>query len=318
MLPATKLLPQGGTWSLADSVIDIGKILEGSIPLGKIGQIIVGIKPYQTGKGVPKQTKEIGEGKVFTSDRKVDDTYIRCVIGKDFHRYVYVNEPSMYLSYGKWLAEPRETAPFFKEKIIIRQTSDSLIAHLDSNKWINLNNVYNVAVEDENYSNLYVLSLLNSKLMNCIYQFISQEKGKTFAEVKKVYLEKLPIKPVRNDTRKLFEIIAQKIIQLSLDLNKRKQNFYKLLKAEFGLSRLPKKMDSFFKMNYEEFIKALGVKLSMLQKAELIDIFENNKKILSALFEEIQSLKFETDKQICTLYELTNEERAVVLETSTS
>ena len=37
----------------------------------------------------------------------------------------------MYLSYGEWLAEPRKKAPFFDdEKIILRQTADSLICLL--------------------------------------------------------------------------------------------------------------------------------------------------------------------------------------------
>jgi adenine-specific DNA-methyltransferase len=76
----------------------------------------------------------------------------------------------------------------------LRQTSDSIIAHFDETKSINLNNVYNIGTLNSKYNLKYVLALLNSKLINLYYQSISQEKGRLFAEVKKVYLEQIPIK----------------------------------------------------------------------------------------------------------------------------
>jgi adenine-specific DNA methylase len=159
--------------------------------------IVVGIKAYQTGKGIPKQTPDIVKNKPFTANNKIDDTYRLCIVGSDFHRYRFIRKPSMYLKYGEWLAEPRPEAPFYDaEKIIIRQTSDSLICHLDEEKSVNLNNVYNVGKPADGFSLKYILALLNSRLMNAVYQEIAQEKGKLFAEVKKVYLKKLPVKQI--------------------------------------------------------------------------------------------------------------------------
>jgi hypothetical protein len=75
----------------------------------------------------------------------------------------------------------------------LRQTADSIIAHLDLTLSINLNNVYNIGQIDSNYNIKYILGILNSRVIKYLYQNISQEKGRVFAEVKKVYLEKIPI-----------------------------------------------------------------------------------------------------------------------------
>ena len=118
----------------------------------------------------------------------------------------------MYLKYGQWLAEQRETAPFFEEKIILRQTSDSLIGNLDLTKSLNLNNVYNIGQINQYYDIKYILGLLNSRLMNYLYQNISQEKGRLFAEVKKVYLEKLPIINADASQQKIISLLVDKIL----------------------------------------------------------------------------------------------------------
>jgi hypothetical protein len=78
-------------------------------------------------------------------------------------------------------------------KIIARQTSDIIRAALDTNKFYNLNNVYNIELINNKYDYKYLLGILNSKLMVHIYQSIVPEKGRVFAEIKKVNLDKLPI-----------------------------------------------------------------------------------------------------------------------------
>jgi adenine-specific DNA-methyltransferase len=201
-------------FDLNDSAININRQNKEFLPLGDISNIVVGIKPYQVGKGKPFQTKEIGERKVFTSNVQIDETYKLCIIGRDFHRYGFLKSPSMFLKYGKWLAEPRESAPFFETKLILRQTSDSLIAHIDYSQSVNLNNVYNIGGINLDFDIKYILGLLNSKLMNYFYQNISQEKGRLFAEVKKVYLKKLPILNVDHEQQSKITQLVDNILEM--------------------------------------------------------------------------------------------------------
>ncbi|QJD94721.1 type II restriction endonuclease [Mucilaginibacter robiniae] len=202
------------------SAMNISLSHPNSIYLGDISKIIVGIKPYQVGKGKPKQVKEVVDNKIYTSTIKLDDDYRLCINGKDFHRYGLINKPTMFLKYGEWLAEPRKSAFFDEEKIILRQTSDSIIAMLDSSKSLNLNNVYNIGHIDAKYKYKYVLGLINSSLINYIYQNISQDKGRSFAEVKKVYLEKLPIiKATNRQQNDLSMIVDEIILKKESDIN---------------------------------------------------------------------------------------------------
>lgn len=201
-----------GLISPQESTLETGKILDGPefrlssdpsilasisgdfVALGKIAAITAGIKPYQTGKGKPKQTREVVKAKPFTADEKVDDSYKLCFVGKNFRRYRIVRPPGMYLAYGEWLAEPRPKAPFFdSQKIILRQTADSLIGFLDRSRAVNLNNVYNVGPSSGGFRLEYILALLNSEVLNDIYQELVQEQGRVFPEVKKTFLARLPI-----------------------------------------------------------------------------------------------------------------------------
>jgi hypothetical protein len=156
----------------------------------------MGIKPYQKGKGYPKQSEKIVKNRVFDSNKRIDNNYKPYLIGKDIDRYSINYSNRRFIKYGKWLAEPRFTAPFEREKIVIRQTSDVIRAVIDSKYYYNLNNIYNIEIKNDNYNYKYLLGILNSSLMVYIYQKIVPEKGRVFAEIKKVNLDKLPVFPI--------------------------------------------------------------------------------------------------------------------------
>jgi type I restriction-modification system DNA methylase subunit len=183
-------IKQGNSDSLLQRIISF------TIPLNLIAICIMGIKPYQKGKGYPKQTEKTVKNRIFDSAKKTDNTYKPYLIGKDIDRYSINYSNKKYIKYGKWLAEPRFTAPFEKEKIIVRQTSDIIRAVIDSKKYYSLNNIYNIEITNSLYNYKYLLGILNSSLMVYIYQNIVPEKGKVFAEIKKVNLDKLPIFPI--------------------------------------------------------------------------------------------------------------------------
>ncbi|MAT98215.1 MAG: hypothetical protein CL608_13805, partial [Anaerolineaceae bacterium] len=167
--------------------------------LDEIAEITVGIKPYQTGKGKPKQTKADVKSRIYDATYKVDDTYKRYLMGRDVNRYVIAPLEDRWLSYGDWLAEPRPAAPFFNDKkILIRQTGDSIIAALDTAQHLTLNNIHNlniIAVISVSYE--FLLAILNSKLITAYHQIFVPEAGRTFAEVKTVDLVQLPIPKIK-------------------------------------------------------------------------------------------------------------------------
>ncbi|MCK4738516.1 MAG: N-6 DNA methylase [Deltaproteobacteria bacterium] len=201
----------------------MNKINGVSITLGNISKNTVGIKPYQKGKGKPKQNERIVKDRIYDSETAVDSTYKQYLIGKDIDKYKVSILANRFIKYGKNLAEPRQSAPFESKKIILRQTSDIIRAVIDDNNYYNLNNIYNIEITNNNYSYEYLLGILNSKSMIYIYQNIVPEKGKVFAEVKKINLKKLPIRTIdlSNKTEKAVHDKMVSLVNTMLELNKK-------------------------------------------------------------------------------------------------
>ncbi len=159
--------------------------------------INVGIKPYQTGKGTPKQTKEIVSSRPFDSDNKATEWHRQYLRGTDINRYLISPQKLRFIKYGIWLAEPRPAANFdAKRKIFMRQTGDSLIAAMDEKQLLSLNNMHVLVPRDNSYDLNFMLGIINSKLLNWIYQRTNPEVGEALAEVKKDHVAKLPIRQI--------------------------------------------------------------------------------------------------------------------------
>jgi len=173
------------------------KCQTGSSPLETYCKVTVGIKPYQVGKGVPPQTKADVDNRTFDCESKATPLHRLYLRGRDINRYIVAPLEQRFIKFGPWLAEPRPAANFdAKQKLVMRQTGDSLIATLDDKQYLCLNNMHVIAPLTDFPSIYYFLGLINSKLMNFIYQTINPEKGEALAEVKRSHVAGLPIRPV--------------------------------------------------------------------------------------------------------------------------
>ncbi len=191
----------------------IQKLRTDTEQLKNIMSIKNGVKPYEVGKGNPKQTKVTLSEKSFTKSTKVDDTFVPLIGGSDFHRYTLKWNNDNYISYGPWLAAPRDAEIFQKdEKIIVRQTSDKLIATIIEKGFVMRNNTHILLPDKPNYKLKFILALLNSKLFDFIYWTINPEKGEALAEVKAMHLDQLPIKMADTKTQEKIETLVDQIL----------------------------------------------------------------------------------------------------------
>jgi hypothetical protein len=110
------------------------------------------------------------------------------------------------LQYGSWLAEPRPAADFDAPvKIFMRQTGDSLVAALDTARFLCLNNMHVLVPQNDAPSPFYLLAVINSKLLNWYYHTLNPEIGEALAEVKKTHIAKLPVRmPTLSDAADKF------------------------------------------------------------------------------------------------------------------
>jgi len=153
-----------------------------------------GVKPFEKGKGTPPQSEKIMREKPFVFEgNKPSSEWSPLLRGSLIHRYINKWNNDYWIKYGEWLAAPRDPSIFkVPEKLIIRQTGDSLIATVIKNGIICRDNLH-IIINNSDLNILFFLALLNSTFLNFIYEIMNPEKGEALAQVKKSHVEQLPI-----------------------------------------------------------------------------------------------------------------------------
>ena len=110
----------------------------------------------------------------FQSHTKKDESFVPYLRGKNILFYQYIWNNDSFISYGNWLAEPREIDFFEGERIILRQIPSKnklLVTFLDEGFIID-QSVFIARFFENILSPKYILSILGSTLMN--YYFKNQ------------------------------------------------------------------------------------------------------------------------------------------------
>ena len=147
------------------------------------------------------------------------------------------------------------------ERLLIRQTDNDLIVAYHSEKELGRfytdNTLFTVLPNSQEINLKYLLGLFNSHLLNFIYHFISQEQGKSQAQVKISVLNKLPVVIPAEEQQRPVVALVNKILsakvsnpdrdttELEKEINKHVYELYTLTSEEIGIvenwvSKLPK------------------------------------------------------------------------------
>jgi type I restriction-modification system DNA methylase subunit len=304
--------------SLTENIYRLkNKIENNSFLIKDLFDIKNGVKPYEVGKGKPPQTKEVLDSKPYTSETKIDETFTPLIGGSSFNKYKLLWNNDYWIKYGEWLAAPRDKSIFdAKEKLIFRQTSDSIIGMYIIDNFVMRNNTHILLSKTENDMNLkYALSVLNSKLINYYYQLINPEKGEALAEVKAFHLENLPIKQISLSDQQPFIEKAETMLQKNKELQTIKTNLVKLLQSRYSSININTKLSNWNELNFKDFCKELEkqkIKLSISEQAELMQYFEAEQTKANIIQQTITQTDKEIDQMVYKLYELTDEEIKIV------
>lgn len=151
-----------------------------------------------------------------------DDNWLPLMRGSLMNKYENNWNKNYYVLYGKNLGAPRDSKIFeAKEKIIIRQTSDRLIATIIGENIICRKNLHILISNSINHN--FILGVLNSKLTDFYYYQINPEKGEVLAEVKKTHVEQLPIPKITPENQPLHDALV-KLVDQMLQAKKDEQN----------------------------------------------------------------------------------------------
>ena len=170
------------------------KLRQKNEPFERDCVIIWGIKPYQVGYGIPAQTREMLEKRVYHATTNRGQEWKPLVVGGNVNRYSLQFPGDLFIKYGKWLMYSSNEQLMLGPKILMRQTSDILRCCYDDRSYYCQNSVF--IIYSASLDLKYLLALLNSKLLGFVYKCGNPQTGKVFAEIKPSVIKTLPIRRI--------------------------------------------------------------------------------------------------------------------------
>ncbi|MBS4000821.1 MAG: DUF559 domain-containing protein [Desulfobulbaceae bacterium] len=296
----------------------IEKVNQNSIKLNSICNLYSGLKEYEIGKGIPKQTSSDVINKVFNSNYKISDDYLKHLSGNNIKRYQidWMNE---YIKYGEWLAAPRKKDIFIGDRIIIREIPDTrgIIATFVSDDYTTKNtaHVCKLISEDSNYDYRFILTILNSTLLGYYFKFNFSEFDNVFPKAKLGQCKELPIPNISPEAQVPFIELADIMLEKNKELQDVKNKFLDLLKADFSIEKLSTKLQNWYELSWADFtaeLRKLKIELKGVHKEDWSERLTR----MTSKAQEIKAIINQTDRTIdqlvYQLYELSDEEIRIV------
>ncbi|MEX1003113.1 MAG: TaqI-like C-terminal specificity domain-containing protein [Crocinitomicaceae bacterium] len=296
----------------------LSKFKKNVVPLSSFTEIGRGVGVYHKRVG---HTKEFISKDPYQSETKVDETFVPYLRGKNVNRWKITWNNDSYISYGKWLAEPREPKFFEGKRLILRQIpSKRLIATYIEDQFIIDQSVFIARFLDvEKFNPLETLAILNSGAMSFYFRYKYSEFDDLFPKVKLQHFKDFPISlKIKNGSN--LEKISAKRLELERFSFSLEKKFCNYLKHYFKIHSLGKKLEGWSSIDFGVFIKELnkaikkadGEKLSKTDEMEWMELFEAKKTEALKLKAEIDKTDKEIDKMVYELYGLTEEEIGIV------
>ncbi|MGJ0352582.1 Eco57I restriction-modification methylase domain-containing protein [Aliarcobacter cryaerophilus] len=257
-----------------------------------------------------KRGMEIGKKDLFEDDAKIE-----CLIGQDVQKYSILLTDSKVNSSNK---EYLRLKDFFNNKLIyLRRVSPILIASIFDKDIAFNKNIYGISIIDS-FDIKYILVLINSKLLDFYYKTkFSTKKEDVFPEIQTYLFNQLPIKEISLKGQEPFIQKADLMLELNKKLQELKQNFIN----ELNLEKVSTKLQKFEELDFDDFVKeyAKAKKLKFADKLEERNfknewqrLFENDKKGVLEIQNQINITDKEIDSMVYDFYGLTKEEITIV------
>jgi len=310
---------------LTDAVFKLfEKLNTSSQKLGNLSVITGGYKPYQVGYGKSiegnfSQTQNDVKNRVYHSETQIDDSYYPDIKGLNIDRY-NIKQNTQWVKWGDWLMSPKKFTDFVNPKLVVREvTGKNIYACYDDFGYFTNDTTHMVRGADSN-NLLYYLAIINSTLMGWYFRVNFGESNDLFPKIKVNELKELPIKAISTKSQQLFFEKTVGILKLNKKLQNISFNFQKYIQSQFSIEKLSNKLQTWYKLDFGDFIKELnksikkvkGVKLSKIVEMEWMELFEEKKAETDSLKAEIDKTDKEIDTMVYELYGLTEEEIKIV------
>lgn len=279
-------------------------------------EVSQGLIPYDKYRGHDEYTIK---NRIWHSNVKKDETYKKELKGEDVKQYLLNWNNELWISYGEWLAAPRERKFFVNKRILIREiTKDKLFACYTEEEFYNTPSLVNVINEKDILELKYILTIINSKLLGWYHNKTSPKANKgLFPKILVNDVRNLPLVNIPLEKQQPFIEKADKMLSLNRELQDLSQKFQRMLLRKFDLEKLSTKLQEWYLLDFSDFIKELKrlkVKLSLSQESEWEEYFLEEKSKAIAVDSEIKNTDKEIDSMVYKLYDLTDEEIKIIEE----
>lgn len=182
----------------------ISKIRKNSTRLDAFADVSQGVIPYDVHAGTPK---EIKDAKAYNSNTQKDSTYKKMLKGADVRRYNLKWNGKNWISYGPWLANPREPKFFTDPRLLFREiTNPYIYCTYTEDEYYNNPSIIN-ATSFNNVNPKYILGIVNSKLLNYFHRKNSPKANK--GDFPKMLIKDVREMPIKIGTdEQVSEIIS--------------------------------------------------------------------------------------------------------------
>ena len=299
---------------VSSSILSIlAKIEKSKKHLIEMADFSLGITPYDKYKG---HSEYVIKNRKFHSSTKIDESYKPLIDGSNIIRFFVSSTEKEYIKYGDWLGAKREERFFTEPRIIVRQIVSGNPPRIYAGyteQPLYFTQIGFSIISKGAINNKTLLCILNSDLMNFYhkFKFLDLEKD-IFQKVLIANCKEFPIPEIPLEAQQPFIALADKILTLNETLQKKSTNFLKVVKQTFALEKISTKLETFYNLDFDGFMKELKQKVTPKTKLEWLEVFEETKKSLQDLKQQIDSTDKEINALVYKLYNLTDEEIKIV------
>jgi hypothetical protein len=188
----------------------------------------VGVQAYDVHTGQQRSTIE---SRAYHANYKKDKTFRRELNGSDVRRYSHQWSEGNWISYGEWLAHPRQPEFFNGSRVLVREITSAgryaINADYLTDDYINYKTILNLLLRPERrengYHDFYILGLLNSALLSWYFPRASNKLvTTTFPRISILDMKRFPIPSIdfskSNDKTRHGRMVQ--LVQQMLDAKK--------------------------------------------------------------------------------------------------
>ena len=257
-----------------------------------------------------------GDDKRFLSFKDETNLHKPIISGSEVERY-YLKENEKYVYYvSELLDRPRKERIFLlNEKLISKFVGNKLTFCYDNHQNYVINTACSIELIDKEINLFFLLTILNSKLINFYFQQIFSDNRVTFPIMKSGNIESLPMKHICSNKQQPFIEKADLMLALNKQNQNKINNFLHRLETNYDIDKFTNKMKAFFDFDFKTLISELNkkkIKLSLSQQDEWEEYFNNFKTEINELQKQIDKTDKEIDQMVYELYGLTKEEIEIV------